>query len=62
MIFVCMLCVGFGENEFDLDEYFLEQPIWRIPVHGITIYFSNRVDSREFAKTLAKDIAGGNGK
>lgn len=54
--------LGFEEDEFSLEEYFLEQPIWRIPVHGITVHFGDRVDSRDFAKTLAKAIADGNGK
>ena len=40
----------------------MEQPIWRIPVHGMTVHFDSRIDSREFAKVLAKTIAGGNGK
>ena len=54
--------LGFEEEEFSLEEYFIKQPIWRIPVHGITVHFGDRVDSRDFAKTLAKAIADGNGK
>ena len=46
--------LGWDSSMFD--NYFIEQPIWRIPVHGLSITFHGRNDSRDFAKELATAI------
>ena len=49
---------AFGWDEATTSAALLEDPIWRIPVHGMKFAFSDRQESKLFARAVASKLAG----
>ena len=48
----------FGWEDVMISEMFINDPIWRIPVHGMTVTFGDRAESKRFASLVAQKICG----